>query len=485
MKLVFLFLSTLFACVCSAATRPNIVFILADDLGYTDVACFGSKYYETPNIDRLAAQGMRLTNHHHHQNCQPTRAALMSGQYSPRTGVYTVGGIDRFDWNTRPLQPVVNVTELPIEKVTIAQSLKKAGYATAMFGKWHLGEKGDFHPSKRGFDEAIVSAGKLFDFATQPKTEYPKGQYLADFLTDKAVDFIGRHKAEPFFLYLPHFGVHSPHQAKPEWIAKFKDKPGVGGHQNPVYAAMISSVDESVGRVMAELEKQGIADNTVLIFASDNGGVGGYEREGIKGGDITDNAPLRSGKGSLYEGGTRVPFVVRWPGVTTAGTTADAATIHVDLYPTLLEIASGSAPENQTLDGESLVALFRDPNAPLKRKAIFQHFPGYLGAGNNTWRTTPVGIIQSGDWKLMEFFEDHRLELYNLKSDIGETQNLAAVQSEKAKELHAEMIAWRERIGAKMPTPNTPTEAPKTMKGKGKGKGKGKKKKNAEDPSGV
>ncbi len=477
MKLACLFLVTLFVSASQAATKPNIIFILADDLGYTDVACFGSKYYETPNIDKLAAQGMKLTNHHHHQNCQPTRAALMSGQYAPRTGIYTVGGIDRFDWSTRPLRPVDNVTSLPLEKVIIARALKTAGYATGMFGKWHLGQKDEFHPGKRGFDEAIESSGFHFNFKTDPPVEYPKGQYLADYLTNKAVDFIGRHKDAPFFLYLPHFGVHSPHQAKPELIAKFKDKPGVGGHNNPTYAAMIASVDESVGRVMEELEKQGIADNTVIIFASDNGGVGGYEREGVKGGDITDNAPLRSGKGSLYEGGTRVPFIVRWPGVTTAGSSSGIPTIHVDLYPTFLEIAGAAAPENQPLDGESLAPLFRDPKAALKRDAIYQHFPGYLGAGENTWRTTPVGLIQSGPWKLMEFFEDHRLELYNLNDDIGETKNLATAQPEKTRELHAKMIAWRESVGAKMPTPNTPTEAPKK---KGKGKGKGKKKTDAE-----
>jgi arylsulfatase A-like enzyme len=212
----------------------------------------------------------------------------------------------------------------------------------------------------------------------------------------------------------------------------------------------------------------------VVIFATDNGGVGGYEREGVKGGDITDNAPLRSGKGSLYEGGTRVPFIVRWPGVTTAGSSTDIPTIHVDLYPTLLEITGTPAPANQPLDGESLAPLLRDAKATLKRDAIYQHFPGYLGAGENTWRTNPVGLIQSGPWKLMEFFEDKHLELYNLADDISETKNLATEQPDKAKELHAQMLAWREAVGAKMPTPNTPTAEPKK-----KGKGKGKKKKAA------
>lgn len=471
MKRACLLISTLLLSIAHAAEKPNIVFILADDLGYTDLACFGSQYYETPNIDKLAARGMKLTNHHHHQNCQPTRAALMSGQYAPRTGIYTVGGIDRFDWSSRPLRPVENVTSLPIEKVTIAQSLKKAGYATGMFGKWHLGQKDEYHPGKRGFDEAIESSGVHYNFKTDPPVEHPKDQYLADFLTDKAVDFIQRHKAQPFFLYLPHFGVHSPHQAKPELIAKFKDKAGVGGHNNPTYAAMIASIDESVGRVVAELEKQGVADNTVVIFASDNGGVGGYQREGLKkGGDITDNAPLRSGKGSLYEGGTRVPFIIHWPGVTQSGSSSNVPTIHVDVYPTLLEIASAPAPENQPLDGESLAPLFRNAQASLKREAIFQHFPGYLGAGENTWRTTPVGLIQVGSWKLMEFFEDHHLELYNLSEDIGETKNLATEMPEKANELHAKMLAWRESVGAKMPEANTPSKPFAKKKGQGKGK---------------
>ena len=446
----------------AARRAPNIVFILADDLGWTDTGVTGSKYYETPNIDRLAAQGVTLRNHHHCQNCTPTRAALMSGQYGARTGVYTVGGTGRFDTSMRPLVPVENVTELPLDRALIAQQLKLAGYATGMFGKWHIGQKGEYLPGKRGFDEALVTMGKHYDFVTDPPTTYPKGQYLADFLTDRAVDFIQRHKGEPFFLYLPHFGVHSPHEAKPERVAKFKDKKGAGGHTDPVYAAMIASVDESVGRVMQTLDELKLADNTVLIFASDNGGVGGYEREGImkKGkGDVTDNAPLRSGKGSLYEGGTRVPFVVRWPGVTKPGSACDVPTIHVDVYPTFLEIASAPKPA-QTLDGVSLVPLWRDPAATLPRTAIFQHFPGYLGAGADAWRTTPVGLIQEGEWKLMEFFEDHRLELYNLREDIGETRNLAKQMPEKTNELQTKMLAWREAVKAPMPARKTNETAP-------------------------
>jgi arylsulfatase A-like enzyme len=485
---VFLLIAT--HAVLPAAEKPNIILIMADDLGYTDLGAFGSKYYETRNLDRLAEQGMRLTSHHHCQNCTPTRAALMSGQYGARTGVYTVGGIDRFDWRKRPLRPVDNVVNLPLDRDIIAKQLRAAGYATGMFGKWHIGENGGFHPGKRGFDEAVTSAGVHFNFATNPKTDYPQGQYLADFLTDKAVDFITRHKDRPFFLYLPHFGVHAPFQAKPELVGKFKSKPAVGGHDNPTYAAMIASVDESVGRVMKALDDLKLADNTVVIFTSDNGGVGGYDRpDGLirepgsgpkkkmkagdeDGGGITDNTPLRSGKGSLYEGGTRVPFIVRWPGVTKPGTASDVPTAHVDVFPTMLELSSAPKPR-QVLDGESLVTLFRDPAAKLHRDAIFQHFPGYLGSGPGLWRTTPVSLIHSGDWKLMEYLEDGKLELYNLRDDIGETKNLAQSQPDKAKELHACLVAWREDVNAPMPLKN---DVPKSGdEGKDRS-GKGKKK---------
>jgi arylsulfatase A-like enzyme len=488
LSLLGLLLAGLFGPLVAADRPPNIIFVLADDLGWTDLACFGSKYYETPNIDRLAAQGMRLTNHHHCQNCAPTRSALLSGQYGARTGTYTVGSIDRFSWQTRSLRPVDNVTNLSLNRDTFANQLKAAGYATAMFGKWHLGSAPDYHPSKRGFDEAIESNGQHLDFKTDPKTEYPKGQYLADFLTDKAVDFIQRNQAKPFLLYLPHFGVHSPFQAKPELVTKFKGKPGVGGHNNPTYAAMLASVDESVGRLMAKLEELKLADNTVLIFASDNGGVGGYGRpDGLirepgkmpkaggdeSGGGITDNTPLRSGKGSLYEGGVRVPFIVRWPGKVAAGSALGTPTVHVDLFPTLLEL-SGAAKPRQALDGESLLPLMLGKSSTLKRDAIFQHFPGYLGSGNGLWRTTPVSLVQMGDWKLMEYLEDGRLELYNLKDDLGETKNLATTNPDKAKELHERLIAWRKASKAPMPTPynvEAAAPAPATKKaGMGKAK---------------
>ncbi|MFM7205649.1 MAG: sulfatase [Planctomycetaceae bacterium] len=443
------------------AERPNVVFIMADDLGWTDLACFGSGYYETPHIDRLAADGLRLTCHHHCQNCTPTRAALLSGQYPARTGVFTVGSIDRFDWRSRPLKPVENLTHLPLDREILPAALKKAGYATGMFGKWHIGEQGDYAPGRRGFDEAIASQGKHFDFKTQPEVPHSADEYLADFLTDRAVDFIARHAHEPFFLYLPHFGVHAPFQAKPDLVERFAGRPAAGGHHDPTYAAMIASVDESVGRVRRALAEHALADRTVVIFTSDNGGVGGFGREGITNsrGDVTDNAPLRSGKGSLYEGGTRVPFIVHWPGVTPAGAACAEPTIHVDLYPTMLEVC-GAAKPAQVLDGESLVPLFRDPLARLDREAIYQHFPSYLGAGQGTWRTTPVSLIQQGRWKLMEFLEDGAVELYDLESDLGERKNLAAEQPERAREMRAKLGTWRQQVGAGMPTANPDRQPP-------------------------
>jgi arylsulfatase A-like enzyme len=434
--------------------RPNVIFILADDLGWTDLGCQGSKYYETPHIDHLAAQGMRFTSGYTcGPNCQPTRAALISGQYAPRTGIYTVGGIDRFNWQSRPLKPVENVQQLPLEKITLAQSLQQAGYKTALFGKWHLGQQGKYHPSERGFDEAIVSMGRHFDFATQPKVDYPAGTYLADFLTDRALDFIRRHRDQPFFLCLHHFAVHSPHQAKEELVARLKDKPAAGGHHSPVYAAMIASLDESVGRITALLDELSLAERTLVIFTSDNGGVGGYVRERIKrAGDITDNAPLRSGKGSLYEGGVRVPYLFRWTGKIPAGVTCDEPINSVDLYPTLLELAGATPPADYPLDGASYArVLTTGGKERLARDAIYWHFPGYLGAGQGHWRTTPAGAIRSGHYKLIEYFEDGRLELYDLSRDLGEQENLATKLPDKTRELQARLVAWRKAIGAPMP----------------------------------
>jgi arylsulfatase A-like enzyme len=446
---------------CPAAERrPNIVFILADDLGWTDLGCMGSAYYETPAIDRLARQGLKFTSYYNCQNCAPTRAALMSGQYGPLTGIFTVGTSERGQAQFRKMNVPANRTQLPLDRVTVADALKGAGYATGMFGKWHLGQAPAYHPSRRGFDEAVVSMGRHFDFNTNPKVEVPAGTYLADFLTDRAVGFIERHKDRPFFLYLPHFGVHAPYQAKKELIARYEKKRPAGGHHDPVYAAMIDSVDQSVGRVLAKLDELKLADNTVVIFSSDNGGVGGYAAAGVKARGVTDNAPLRGGKGMLYEGGVRVPFLVRWPGVIKPGTVCDHPAIHVDLFPTFLELA-GAKPPKQTLDGVSLVPLWKDPGTRLPREAVYAHFPGYLeGGGPGSWRTTPAGSIRAGDFKLLEFFEDGRLELYNLKEDLGEKTNLADKLPDKTRELHAKLVAWRKSVEAPMPELKKAAPAP-------------------------
>ncbi len=373
-----------------------------------------------------------------------------------------------------------NVTKLDTKIVTVAEALKQHGYKTGMFGKWHLGEDDEHHPSKQGFDEAISTAGKHFDFVTKPKVDYPKGTYLADFLTDKAVDFIERHQREPFFLYLPHFGVHSPHQAKAELIEKFKKLPPSELHKDPTYAAMIASVDESVGRVLAKLDELKLAENTLVIFSSDNGGVGGYERWGINGGSITDNLPLHGGKGMLYEGGHRVPYIFRMPGKIAAGSTNDNTIISVDLYPTLLALAGAKAPANQMLDGESLWPLLTGTAKQLQRQAVYWHFPGYLGAGGNTWRTMPVSVIRSGDWKLLHFIEDDRVELYNLKEDLGETKDVSKAQPDQARQLLTQLKTWRTTINAPMPTPNKMVQEKPPGTGKGKGKNKAKAKSEGE-----
>lgn len=436
---------------------PNIVFILADDLGYTDIEPFGTKYYETPNLNKLAAEGTKFTSGYTcGPNCQPTRAALLSGQYGPRTGVYTVGNEDRFDWRTRSLRPVANVTELPLDKITLPQSLKNAGYATGMFGKWHLGKDAAHHPGKRGFDEAVETAGKHYNFVTDPPVEYEKGKYLADFLTDKAVDFIERHKDGPFFLYVPHYGVHAPHVGKPELVEHFQGKAASGGHHDPVYAAMIASVDQSVGRIVAKLDELKLSDNTLVIFSSDNGGVGGYGREGLGKNGITDNAPLRGGKGMLYEGGIRVPYVFRWPGHIAAGGVNATPINSVDLYPTLLALAHASPPAEYPLDGESYVPQLLTPaTAKPTRDALFWHFPGYLGQGKGQWRTLPVSVIRQGDWKLLQFLEDGRLELYDLKADPSEANNLAAAKPEIARQLLGRLDEWRQTVHAPSPKPIT------------------------------
>ena len=474
----------------AATTRPNIIYVLADDLGWTDLGCQGSQYYETPNIDRLASQGLRLLRYYNSQNCAPTRAVLMSGQYAPRTGIYTVNTLERGGADERRMKVPGNTTQLGLDKFILPQALKAAGYATGMFGKWHLGSQGEHHPARRGFDEAAVSDNGHFNFTTIPPVPHPADQYYADFLTDRAVDFIGRHKDHPFFLYLTHFAVHTPIQAKPDYVAKWQKKTPKGTHWNPTYAAMIQSLDESVGRIMAKLDELKLAENTILIFSSDNGGVGGYhstEAPASKKGN-TDNAPLRGGKGTLYEGGIRVPFIVRWPAVVAPGTTSEQPAAHVDIYPTFLDVAGAKPKAGYPLDGFSFLPLLKNPSAARNREPIFWHFPGYLESyvHETGWRTSPVGAIHAGDFKLLEFFETGAVELYNLRDDLGEKRNLAAQSPQQVQELRARLAAWRKRIGAEMPVMKTDAEraadqAAARDEAKGAGR-KGKKKKQAEEP---
>lgn len=455
-------LSLMTLCEAKDSRRTNVIYILADDLGYTDVACFGSKYYETPNLDQMAGDGIRMTSAYTcGPNCQPTRAALMSGQYGPRTGIYTVGDIERFDWRSRPLRPVDNVVAMPLDRVLLPASIRSGGYSTAIFGKWHLGENGDHHPLRRGFDEGFETMHKHFDFVCHPPQDVPKGRYLADYLTDRAVEFINRHKSDPFFLYLPHFGVHSPWEAKPDLIEKFKAKAATSGHKDPTYAAMIASVDESVGRIRKAIQDLNLEENTLIIFTSDNGGVGGYSREGIKPGrEATDNAPLRGGKGMLYEGGIRVPYIACWKNVISAGSESDQPINSVDLYPTMLEVTGTTAPKETILDGTSYLQVLKGQPPKTVRNPLYWHFPGYLGASENTWRTSPAGAIRHGDWKLIEFFEDGRKELYNLRNDLGERRDLASTEPVRVASLYDMLKTWRTEVKAPMPTKNENPKPP-------------------------
>jgi arylsulfatase A-like enzyme len=302
--------------------------------------------------------------------------------------------------------------------------------------------------------------GRHFEFVTTPQVEYPQGTYLADFLTEKAVDFITRHQDRAFFLCLHHFGVHAPHEAKPDLVKRFRDKPSAGGHHDPVYAAMIASVDESVGRVLQVLDDLKLSDRTLVVFTSDNGGVGGYARAGIqKNNGVTDNAPLRGGKGMLYEGGVRVPYIFRWTGTISPGATCTRPNNSVDLYPTLLELTGAKPPEDAPLDGTSYAPLVSGARTMPERGPLFWHFPGYLGAAQDNWRTTPAGSIREGDWKLLEFFETGKRELYNLRDDPGEAIDLSRSMPDQVEVLHAKLLAWRKSLSAPMPAPNKPRPA--------------------------
>ncbi len=420
----------------SSSRKSNFVFILIDDMGWTDLGFMGNGYYETPRIDQLAAEGVVFKQAYSNApNCAPTRACLMSGQYTPRHGVYTVGTSERGPARRRKLIPTPNTTTLGADHVTIAETLKAAGYTCACIGKWHLGDKAPYRPQDRGFD-VVFDRNRRSHFTDD-------GQYLTDRLTDESVRFMKACKDKPFFLYLSHHAVHTPIQAKPELTAKYERKVPAGGHDNPKYAAMIESVDQSVGRVLDTLEDLDLARETVVFFFSDNGGYA----------NATSVEPLRGSKGMLYEGGIRVPAIVRWSGLTRPGGICDEPIMGADFYPTMLDMAALAKPGGYTLDGESLLPLLKGTGT-LGQRAIFWHFPAYLEPYNDAqwpWRTTPAGAIRQGPWKLIEFFEDGRLELYNLAEDPGETHNLVDELPQKAESLRAKLAEWRRRTKAPVP----------------------------------
>lgn len=442
--------------------KPNVVFILIDDMGYADVGCFGSTLYETPNVDRLCAEGMKFTNGYAAcPVCSPTRASVMTGKYPARLQLTNFIAGRRKGKNS-PILPADFKLFMPQEEVTIAERLRSAGYATCHAGKWHLGGAEQYLPQNQGFDVNIGGSGSGMPrsfFWPRWKNNPPlvgnfDGEYLPDRISKDACRFIEQHKDGPFFLYLSHYAVHIPIEGKEEKIARYKrkleaDPPKKGRQDNPYYAAMVESVDESVGRVLETLRRLKLADNTIVFFFSDNGGLCTPEGKHTP---ATTNAPLRAGKGYLYEGGIREPWIVKWPGVVKPGTVCSEPVVSVDFLPTICEMVGipARAPETKgDLDGVSTVPLLKKPKATLGREAIYWHYPHFSNQGGR-----PGGAVRAGDWKLIERYEHGNLELYNLKDDIGETTNLAEKMPGKARQLQRMLARWRNEVNATMPPKN-------------------------------
>jgi arylsulfatase A-like enzyme len=440
---------------------PNIILFLVDDLGWRDAGFMGSSYYETPHMDQLAEAGMVFTSAYANAaNCAPTRASLMSGLYPPRHGIYTVNNPDRGKASKRKLIPEKNNTVLSGDFITMAEALRQSGYSTCHVGKWHLGDGELTSPEGQGFDVNIGGnhsghpAGGYFSPYKNPQLEDgPEGEYLTDRLTDEALAFIEAQKDDPFFLYFAHYAVHTPIQAKAEYTEAYLGKTADRGQDNATYASMIQSTDESLGRLIAKLDELDIAENTLVVFFSDNGGLG----------HVTSCLPLKGAKGMMYEGGIRVPMICWWPGRIDKGTRCDVPVMGMDFYPTFLEIA-GADPSAYGLDGISLAPLIFQEGIP-EREAIYWHFPAYLQGSVKTkypenlvkgWRAVPSGAIRKGDWKLIEDFEDKTHALYNLAEDIGETEDLSQKFPEKAAELLEDLIDWRRRTGAPVPVEPNP-----------------------------
>ena len=440
--------------VCGAAEKPNIVVIMADDLGWRDLHCYGNEQVDTPALDQLAAEGMRFTNGYAAAPvCTPTRAAMMTGQSPARLRItnHAPGNAVGFALKDSPLHEAENIRHLPLAAVTIAERLSSASYATAHVGKWHLSHttrddqgvtEKDLRPEKQGFDLNIggdSSGGPPSYFAPYRNpalTDGEAGEYLPERLADEAIAFIRAHRDGPFFLNWWPFSVHYPMQAREEVIAKYRQRTTI---KDPIYAAMIEDMDTAIGRFLKALDEAGLRDNTLVIFKSDNGGYNG------------DNRPLRGLKGMLYEGGIRVPWIVRWPGKVQPGTTNSTPVISMDCYPTLLEVASLSPTPNHPLDGKSIMPLLLQ-SAGFERDALYFHYPNYAFHKLNRLGSA----IREGDHKLIKNYDDGSLELYDLRSDIGEKNNLAAKSPELTKRLADKLDAWLRDSDARLPVKETP-----------------------------
>ena len=435
----------------SRDSRPwNLILILIDDMGWRDLGCCGSSFYLTPHIDRLAAEGTRFTDAYAAAPiCSPSRASIMTGKYPARLHL-TDWIPGRKAWPTAKLLPAPFEQQLPLAESAIPEALAARGYVSASIGKWHLGGP-EFSPEAQGFsinvggNERGSISSYFGPFKLPGLNCCSKDDYVTETLTEHAEKFIEANRDRPFFLYLPEFAVHLPLQARQAAIEKYQSRVSPGDPQkDPIYAAMVESVDQAVGRLRRKLEELRIADRTVIIFTSDNGGV---IYEGSSKRPVTSNLPLRAGKGHLYEGGIRVPLIVRWPGRTRAGSLSRVPVSSIDLMPTMLEIA-GAPPGGSAIDGISLAPVLTGSGS-FKRDALFWHYPHYSNQGG-----VPSGAVRQGWYKLIEFYEDGRLELFDLKEDPGEHRNLASQLPAKAKELQMILSKWRQSINATMPAPN-------------------------------
>lgn len=450
-----------------APARPNILFVLADDLGWSDLGCYGADLHETPNLDRFAQESVRFTNAYAMSVCSPTRATLMTGKHAARLH-FTIWaeGAESGGPKNRKLLGAESIWNLAESEATLPEYLREADYLTALVGKWHLGDW-QHYPEVNGFDINIGGTnwgapqtfwwpyrgrGRFGDeFRYIPHLEFGKpGEYLTDRLTEEAIKVIdqARSGAKPFFLYLAHHAVHTPIEAKPDDVAHFEAKLRDGmNHRHAVYAAMTKNLDDNVGRILDHLKQSGLDEQTAVVFASDNGGYEGFDKPGSARIPVTSNAPLRAGKGSLYEGGVRVPLMIRWPGISRPGGICHEPVSLTDMLPTLLA-ATGRPAAATAVDGCDLTPLLRDPGSKLGRDALFFHYPHYYH------NTSPVSAVRAGDWKLLEYFEDNHVELFNLRDDLGERRDLAGVMPDRAEALRGRLHAWRESVGAALPTAN-------------------------------